>query len=357
MKPSLLLTLDYELYGDGSGDVFKHIIEPTNAILEVAERYGAKITAFFEVVEYWRLQQEWESGNHMGYERNPAEAMEQQVLDMISRGHDVQLHIHPQWVDARWADSKWIVDLSNWRLSTFQSPKMTLTQLIANGKYTLDKLIKPSFPDYECIAMRAGGFNVQPSQEIVSIMRELNIKFDSSIVPGAKEDGALSVYDYSGIPIDIGYWFVADRLEKASQTNTDIVELFHVSFPIIRLLKFLSLSKIQSIFKNRKSAKSSFLAKTSSDGKSDGVLKKLSFFFKKEYQTWDYCLFPNWMHSYFIGKVLKQSQRNYFVVIGHPKSLVSTKSIECMMKKTCAKFDYPTISSLSNKFFGGKSNQ
>ena len=36
----LLLTLDYELYVDGSGDVFKHIVEPTNAILDVATRFG-----------------------------------------------------------------------------------------------------------------------------------------------------------------------------------------------------------------------------------------------------------------------------------------------------------------------------
>ena len=52
MKPSLLLTLDYELYGDGSGNVFNHIVDPTNVIMDVAERYGARITVFFEVVEY-----------------------------------------------------------------------------------------------------------------------------------------------------------------------------------------------------------------------------------------------------------------------------------------------------------------
>ena len=45
---TLLLTLDYELFGDGSGDVFKHIVEPTNTIIDEAERYGAKMTVFFE---------------------------------------------------------------------------------------------------------------------------------------------------------------------------------------------------------------------------------------------------------------------------------------------------------------------
>ena len=87
----LLLTLDYELFGDGSGDVFKHIVEPTNSVLEVAERYGAKITVFFEVVEYWRLKQEWESGNHMGYDNNPVEAMEflQKRLNMTRNNEEL----------------------------------------------------------------------------------------------------------------------------------------------------------------------------------------------------------------------------------------------------------------------------
>ena len=60
MMKSLIFTLDYELYGNGSGNVFTHIIEPTNKILEIADKYNAKITFFFEVVEYWKLKEEWE---------------------------------------------------------------------------------------------------------------------------------------------------------------------------------------------------------------------------------------------------------------------------------------------------------
>ena len=41
---TLFLTLDYELYGNGSGDVFHHIIEPTDRILKIAEKYNAKLT-------------------------------------------------------------------------------------------------------------------------------------------------------------------------------------------------------------------------------------------------------------------------------------------------------------------------
>ncbi len=344
---NILLTLDYELFGDGSGDVFMHIIEPTNAILDVVERYDAKITVFFEVVEYWRLKKEWESGNHMGYERNPVEAMENQLLDLISRGHDVQLHLHPQWVDAKWEDERWAVDFANWRLSDFNSPTMTLKQLVSRGKLTLEEIIQPHYPNYECYAIRAGGYNAQPSKAIVKVMRECGLKVDSSVVPGAKEQGAYSIYNYSSSPGGTGKWYVADKLEESSKAPTDIIELPIVSFPIVRILKFMSLTRIKSIMLNRKSAQASFSAKTSSGGTSGGIMSKISFFFKKEYQTWDYCLFPNWLHRYFLRKISKQKSRDIFVVIGHPKSLVSTKGLEFLLKNITNEMKSISLKALS----------
>lgn len=354
----LVFTLDYELFGDGSGDVFKHIVAPTNVILDVAERHGAKITAFFEVVEYWRMKQEWESGNHMGYDHNPVEAMEKQIVDMIRRGHDVQLHIHPQWVDAKWRDDHWEIDYKNWRLSDFNTPSMTLKQLLSKGKQTLEKIIKPHFPAYECLALRAGGYNAQPSMEIVEVMRECRLKVDTSVVPGAKEQGSLSLYNYSSSPSDVGHWFVGEKLEDPSDEDTGIIEYPIVSYPIVRLFKFMSLTRIKSILINRKSAQASFSAKTTSSGTGSGVgvLNKLSYFFKKEYQTWDYCLFPKWLHAYFLHKISKQKSRDIFVVIGHPKSLVSTQSMEYLINKTSSKFVFSTISSISEKLFSDKSS-
>jgi hypothetical protein len=345
----LLLTLDYELFGNGSGNVFKHIIEPTNKILDVVERHGAKLTVFFEVVEFWKLKQEWERGNHMGYDHNPTEAIEQQVHDMISRGHDVQLHIHPQWVGAKWEGGAWKVDYNNWRLGSFSSEILTIEQLIAKGKRTLEDIIKPSFPNYECVALRAGGYNAQPSQAIVDAMQESGLKYDSSVVPGAIETGTLSVYDYSASPLNNGEWDVDNCLECPSINSSDIKELPIVTFPIIRLFKFISLTRIKSILINRKSAQASFAAKTTSAGNRGGLLNKLSFFFQKEYQTWDYCLFPTWLHKCYLRNIWKQTNRDKFVVIGHPKSLVSTRSLEFLLNKTQSQFEYLTFSALKNE--------
>ena len=35
----LLLTLDYEIFGNGSGDVRQHMVEPTERMARICERY------------------------------------------------------------------------------------------------------------------------------------------------------------------------------------------------------------------------------------------------------------------------------------------------------------------------------
>jgi len=64
---NLCLTLDYELFGSGKGDVFQHIIEPTYRLLNICAEHDIKLTIFFEVVEYWKIKENYDKGEHMGY--------------------------------------------------------------------------------------------------------------------------------------------------------------------------------------------------------------------------------------------------------------------------------------------------
>ena len=340
MKKTILLTLDYELYGNGSGDVFKHMIEPTNRILEIAQKYNLRLTFFFEIVEYWKLKKEWEKGNNMGYTQNPVAAIENQLCISYKAGHDIQLHIHPQWVDAVYEDGKWNVNLNDWRLSCYNRiGEYSLLNLFQKGKETIENLIKPIDPNYECIALRAGGYNIQPSYDIVKVMKKTGIYVDSSVYPGGKETGILSDYDYSSIPFDIGYWFVSDELEKIGKS--ELVELPIVAFPMNRWEKYLSLERMKSIFQNHKSAKDTFNAKLG--GSIKGKFALIKYFFEREWQTWDYCLFSPAMHKKFLSLAQKQKDRNIFVLVGHPKSFVNGKGFEYLLNQTQCKFNYKTI--------------
>lgn len=342
MMKSLIFTLDYELYGNGSGNVFTHIIEPTNKILEIADKYNAKITFFFEVVEYWKLKEEWGKGNYMGYTENPIIAMEEQLKHAYSNGHDIQLHIHPQWVDAKWDKGKWTVNNKQWRLGEYEGVgEDSLLSIIKRGKETIESIIGNS---YKCQAIRAGGYNAQPSDKIIAAMKECGLKADSSLVPGAKESGSLSRYNYTHIPNNLGFWYCQNDFENQTNDKTGLLELPIVAFPIIRLQKYLSKDRIKSLLQNRKSAQEAFEAKTNTNAKSNGLLSKFKYFFEKESQTWDFCLFSKGMHRKFLQQISKQKDRNVFVLVGHPKSFVSGNGFEYVLDKTKKEYRFINIS-------------
>lgn len=342
-----IFTLDYELFGDGSGDVFKHIIEPTDDILRIANQFGMKLTFFFEVIEFWKLKEEWEKGNNMGYERNPIEAVETQICEAYRQGHDIQLHLHPQWVDARWEKGKWMVNFEKWRLGGYQGEgDNSMESLFRRGKQTLENLLKPVNPDYQCIAIRAGGYNIQPSEEIVRAMKAVGIMVDSSIYPGGKETGLLSNYDYTGVDPAKGYWHVGERLEESGEST--IVEVPIVAFPMIRLKKFLTWERIKGFFGNTKSAQNSLEARTSTAEKKSSNMDKIRYFFETEWQTWDYCLFSPSLHKEFLRQIAKQ-EREVFVLVGHPKSYTGGRGLTYLLNETNKKYNYPTITMLLNQ--------
>lgn len=113
---SLIITIDYEIFGDGSGDVKKHIISPANQLLDICDKYGAKLTLMFEVAEYWAFK-ELEERGALNLDYYPSQLMAEQAANAIERGHDVQLHLHPQWLGAKYENGSWVVNFSWPRLS------------------------------------------------------------------------------------------------------------------------------------------------------------------------------------------------------------------------------------------------
>ena len=213
---NLALTLDYELWGDGTGSVFDEIIYPTDRFLALCDEFAIKATIFFEVVEYWKIKEEFNSGNSMGYAKDPALAMEDQIIRACRAGHDIQLHFHPQWLNAYFDAGKWQVEKSCWKL--YQVPLVSskeftlgLSELINKGKKTLEKILKPVNPRYECNIFRAGGYNIEPSKHIVSALKSNGFKMDSSVFPGGYAHDELSEYDYRSVKVDDSYWYCGEN--------------------------------------------------------------------------------------------------------------------------------------------------
>jgi len=211
----LVLTLDYEIFGNGAGDVRRDMIAPTDAVLDVCERYGAKLTIMFETAEYWAFEGNREALTaDLGYD--PAHEMKEQAANAIERGHDVQLHIHPQWVDARYSEGRWRFVIDSWRLADLphgfgdEADIYSITGALRRGKDTIETIAHRAKPDYACRVFRAGGLLAQPSATIISAMKAVGLVADSSVVRGYRADVPFAV-DYSEISAQKDCWWTTSQ--------------------------------------------------------------------------------------------------------------------------------------------------
>ena len=174
MKLALILTNDWELFGDGSGDYFEVQQKPLLEFLDLADAYSAKITLMAEVMQQFAHKEHGFS--------EIAQAWEQAVLRTISAGSDVQLHIHPQWLDSIRTPESWVLNYDNWVLGKLE-PEI-IYKLLSDGKNYLENIIRSVKPDYNCNIFRAGAYCIEPSKNVVEILTKLNFKVDTSVTKG-----------------------------------------------------------------------------------------------------------------------------------------------------------------------------
>ncbi len=226
----LILSLDYEIFGNGAGDVIRDVAYPTSRLLNLCERHGAKMTIMFEVGEYWAFEQyDDRLRRELGY--SPAQIMKEQATEAIERGHDVQLHLHPQWIGAEYAEGGWQLRNSYWRLADLpdglgdKERLASITGALFRGKQTLEEMIRPMKTDYECLCFRAGGFYAQPSRSIILAMKRVGLRADSSVVRGYRRTGSFAV-DYSCVETGEAAWWTTDaELTEEGRPGENIIEL------------------------------------------------------------------------------------------------------------------------------------
>jgi hypothetical protein len=194
----LLFTVDYEIFGNGEGDVRQHILEPAACMAQACEQHGVPLTVFFEVEEYCAFERNRQAAkNFYGYD--PALEIRAQIRELAKRGHDIQLHLHPQWVNGTLErDMSQVKNRADggrspvgssttwWRLddrkqtvdSLFLSQQDT-TKYIKDRKAIIEEMTGKAVTVY-----RAGAFSAQPSRKLLQALIDNGIRHDSSVVKG-----------------------------------------------------------------------------------------------------------------------------------------------------------------------------
>jgi hypothetical protein len=180
MKPiiHLALTHDWELRGDGSGDIEEIQFAPLRKLLQIYAKVGAPTTILPDVMQQMAFRRREDKHRDL---KRLADSWDEHARDAFRQGHDIQLHLHPQWRNAVYANGVWQLN-GDWSILNYD--RDTAYAMLAEGKEYLESLLRPIDAAYQCIAFRAGALAAAPSAHLFKSLASLGMQVDVSIAGG-----------------------------------------------------------------------------------------------------------------------------------------------------------------------------
>lgn len=308
MSRRVILSFDYELFfGDEPGTVQKSLLEPTTMLMDAMEYAGTKATFFVDYLMLKYMLAEDETT------RAEAALIIDQLKEMIRRGHRVELHLHPHWVDAKYVNGKWdFSDFSHYCLNSF--PKDDITQMFVAGTQFLENIAREVQPEYKIIAFRAGGWAILPFEMMKEGFEKAGIKVDSSVMHGCKIYANDMELDFTDAPKQSMYHFSDDVLR--ADNGGPFVEAQICSF------KHGVFTSLYSIYYNKnhrdlyKHLTDGSHARKNSKPVSASKLTKWEILHRR--QAFSLGGVPSAILNYEI----RRSNATYVVIISHPKDIM-----------------------------------
>ena len=196
----LIFTLDYEIHGNGEGSPYELMVEPTRRMLDQFDRHGARLTILADVAEILKFKEYAETNGRDDFHYH---AIASQLQDAIRRGHDVQLHLHSSWFNARYEDQRWIHDWSEYDFARLPIERMEA--YVRTGKDYLESLLRPVDSRYRCTAFRAANWSMHPSRNAMDVLRKNGFVIESSVFKWGSRSGLVD-FDYSHAPHTLLPW-------------------------------------------------------------------------------------------------------------------------------------------------------
>jgi len=315
---NVALSFDYELFfGENYGTADEILFDPTNQLLDTLDKYQAKATFFADVLSVY-MHEKYGLTDYCQKFKN-------QIADMVARGHDVQLHIHSNWLKSTWKDGKWDFDIASYRIHTFgfdDDAEWSVGKIIRWGKQFLEETLQAVNPSYRCVAYRAGGYSIQPHAELFRVLLENGIYIDSSVAM-LQEAHNVNEYDYKDIPDRNGWWIGLDSpINEPTKKKSGAVYEIPVAYYKPSLIKRLFKPKEERVIPHK--LKGSYI-KMPSSGSSSAVAQRSKLRMLLNYNKTPRILAFDSIHYQSIIQTLKKREKRCrspyqtIAVIGHPK--------------------------------------
>jgi hypothetical protein len=164
-----LVTVDYEnlLRSYKDIDVEKHMIGPTYELMSFFELYNIPVTFFCNAPEINKFLK----SNH-----KDSSKILKQLSDIVDRGHDIQMHFHPQWINFEW--NKYTEEWEDNSNIDFWKHTISLEEYEADFKEGLSLL--RDFSD-KIVAYRGGGYLIEPVERNMPFLKKVGLHIDSSV--------------------------------------------------------------------------------------------------------------------------------------------------------------------------------
>jgi len=315
-KILIILTDDWELRGRGFGNVMDMQYKTAIELMNLYDRFGIKSTFNIEVMQQIAFER---YKNKYKILKEQIYLWKEAIEIMISKGFDIQLHIHPQWHNAVYDGKKWTLD-ERWSITSYEDDQ--IYKFIEDSM----KYLKAEFNGIKPIAFRGGAWGACcPSKILFESLERNGIKIDTSILNGRVSNNKNISIDYTVIESPyLPYCPDYDDIRKVSNKKTGIIEIPTQSIMNNWIFKSRkALIKMKSLKKNNIQKKNnSYLSK----------IKRVKIDLKKSnYIAMDLSILDN--HALIIGfdiiikRALKVKDRKVtpLVVTNHTKDLTKNK--------------------------------
>ena len=167
----VVFSLDYEIYGNGTGDLKELVYEPGLQLVDVFRRRKSRFVAFVEVAEFEIIEAN-------GTDR-AVDLVKRQIREFDRDGFEVALHLHPQWYNGHYDRGRWCLDYSEYNLCTL--PRERIETIADRSLAYLSYVLKRQFTP---LSFRAGNWLFQPTRTAAEVLRARGIRLDSSVFKG-----------------------------------------------------------------------------------------------------------------------------------------------------------------------------
>lgn len=190
MKYRLHFTLDYEVHGNGDGNPASLMVEPTRRLMKILENYGQRVTIMADVAEILAFKNYYV---RTGRDDFHTLEIEEQLREAVSRGHDVQLHIHSSWFKAEWNGRKWDQCVDEYNLAALSEKR--IDEMVGVCVDYLQDLLSPVKSDYRVWLFRAANWSMMPTENLYRVLLKHGLAADTSVYKGGVQGGNVC-YEY-----------------------------------------------------------------------------------------------------------------------------------------------------------------